>query len=187
MKKLFLFVVLSVFATLAFSQEKGSHDISFGLGFETSNEFLNTVEDIISGVSYANTSVTPAFNLTYKYAIMDRWFLYADGAYQQVSEDVLEGGLTTGDVSTRYFTAGFGTNFHYISKEWFQMYSGASIAYTSQYSDFTTSTNIEDESDGYFNFHVNALGFRFGKSLAAILELGVGYKGVANVGVSYQF
>lgn len=187
MKKTVLVAIFGLISTLAFSQEKGTHEIKLGVGFETSNEFLNTVEDITSGVSYANTTVTPAFNLTYKIAIKDKWFFYADAAYQVVTEDVIENGLTTGDVSQRYFTVGFGSDYHYISKDWFQMYSGASIAYTSQNADFTTSSNIEDKSDGYFNFHVNALGFRFGKALAGFVELGVGYRGVANVGVSYQF
>jgi hypothetical protein len=187
MKKIVLMVIIGLVGSTVFAQEKGTHDISFGVGFETSNDFLNTIEDIVSGVSYANTNVTPAFNVNYKIAIKDRWFFYADAAYQVVSEDVIENSLTTGDVSHRYFTVGFGSDYHYISKEWIQMYSGASIGYSSQNSDFTTSSNIEDSNDSYFNFHVNALGFRFGKALAAFVELGVGYKGVANIGVSYQF
>ena len=187
MKRHLLLLILMTFSVYVFAQERGTHDLSFGVGFETSNDFLNTLEDIAGGVSYANTTVTPAFSLTYKIAIKDKWVVYADGVYQAVSEEVVEGGLTTGDVSHRYFSVGFGSEYHYISKVWFQMYSGASVAYTSQNSNFTTSSNLEDNSDGYFNFHVNALGFRFGKALAGFVELGVGYKGVANAGVSYQF
>lgn len=187
MKKTLLAVVFSIATTLVYSQEKGTHDISIGAGFESSNEFLNTIDDLISDVTYTNTSISPSFNLKYKIAIKDRWFFYADGAYQTITEDVVENGLTTGDVSQRYFSVGFGTDYHYISKNWFQMYSGASIAYTSQNADFTTSSNLADKSDSYFNFHLNAVGFRFGKSLAGFLELGYGYKGIANVGISYQF
>jgi hypothetical protein len=187
MKKSITLICLVFISLSSFAQEKGTNDLSFGVGFETSNEFLNTVEDIISGVSYSNTTVTPAFSLTYKIAIKNKWFVYADGAYQTVSEDVVENNLTTGDVSHRYFTVGFGSSYHYISKNWFQMYSGVSIAYTSQNSDFTTSSNIEDKNDSFFNFHVSALGFRFGNALGVFAELGVGYKGVANVGLSYQF
>lgn len=187
MRKIVSFIVFVIISLASFSQEKGTNDISFGVGFESSNEFLNSVDDIISGVSYSNTSVSPVFNLTYKVAIKNKWFVYADGAYQTVSEDVVENNITTGDVSHRYLTIGFGSSYHYISKDWFQMYSGASIAYTSQASDFTTSSNIKDSNDSYFNFQVNALGFRFGRKLAAFAEFGVGYKGVANLGLSYQF
>ncbi len=188
MKKNVISVIFSLVTTLVFSQEKGTHEVKLGAGFvETSNEFLSTVEDIVSGASTSNTTVRPAFNLTYKIAIKDRWFINADLVYQTVEEDIIQGSLKTGDVSHRYFTVGFGSDYHYITKDWFQMYSGASIGYTSQNSDFTTSSNIEDSNDSYFNFHVNALGFRFGRKLAAFAELGFGYKGVANVGVSYQF
>lgn len=187
MKRNFFYAMMFCFASTLFSQEKGTHEIKFNVGFETSNEFLNTVDDIISGASYQNTSVTPAFSVTYKVAIKNNWFLFADGNYQSISEDVIENNSKTGDVSHRYLTFGFGSDYHYISNSWFQMYSGLSVGYTSQNSDFTTSSNIEDENDSFFNFHLNALGFRFGKTIAATLELGVGYRGVANLGLSYQF
>ncbi len=180
-------MMLFCFTTSLLSQEKGTHEVKFNLGFETSNEFLNTVENIINGASFENTTVSPAFSVAYKVAIKDNWFLFADGNYQTITEDVIENSSKTGDVSHRYLTFGFGSDYHYISNSWFQMYSGLSVAYTSQNSDFTTSSNINDESDSFFNFHLNALGLRFGKEIAATLELGVGYRGVANVGLSYQF
>ena len=68
------------------------------------------------------------------------------------------------------------------------MYSGVSIGYTLESADFTTSNaSIEDKNDGYFNFQLNAIGLRVGKSLAGVAELGVGYKGFASVGLSFQF
>ena len=179
-----------LFTIYSFSQEKGTSDISFSVGAGTSNDFLNATEDIISnigGVSTTNASFAPSFNLTYKYAILNNWFFYADGTYQSIKEDVIENSIKIGDVSHRYITVGFGSEYHYIHKEWFQMYSGASIAYTSQNADFTTSNDIEDDSDSYFNFQVNAVGLRFGKAFAGFVELGVGYKGYANAGLSFQF
>ena len=178
----------------AFGQDKGTNDIGAGVGLLSSNEFLNDVSIlVVSGASagyttYANASITPAISVFYKNAIKDNWFLYADGIYQSSKEDVLVNDVKNGDVSHTYLTFGFGTEYHYINKEWFQMYSGASIGYTVQYSNYTgSSEDFEDNNDGYFNFQVNAVGFRVGKALAATLELGVGYKGVANLGVSYQF
>ncbi len=127
-------------------------------------------------------------NHNYKNAIKKNWFFYADAVFQVITEDVIENNIQVGDVSHLYFTFGFGTEYHYIVKEWFQMYSGASIAYTTRSSKFkTSSSNFEDVNDGFFNFQINAVGFRVGKKLAATLELGVGYKGLANLGVSYQF
>jgi hypothetical protein len=56
------------------------------------------------------------------------------------------------------------------------MYSGIGLAY------FTS-----DEYDTNFSFQATALGFRVGKKLAAFAELGFGYKGIAQIGASYQF
>ncbi|MFT6797792.1 MAG: hypothetical protein ACJART_002946, partial [Maribacter sp.] len=68
------------------------------------------------------------------------------------------------------------TDYRYISKPSFQMYSGIGLAY------FTTG-----EYDTNFSFQGTALGFRVGKKLAAYAELGFGYKGIAQIGASYQF
>ena len=87
-----------------------------------------------------------------------------------------------------FVTFGVGTEYHYVNADWFQMYSGLSVGYTFQTLNYNgSSSDFEDGSDSYFNFQVNALGFRFGKEFAGFLELGVGYRGIANVGVSYQF
>ena len=56
------------------------------------------------------------------------------------------------------------------------MYSGIGLAYVST-----------DEFNNNFSFQATALGFRVGKKLAAFAELGFGYKGIAQIGASYQF
>ena len=186
-------IVSSIFNQVQ-AQEKGTNDIGVNIGLFTTNDFFDATSNIIvSGTSlgsttYENTSTIPAIVLTYKIAVKDKWLFYADGVYQSMQEDVLVDMLKIGDINHTYLTFGFGTEYHYISKEWFQMYSGASIAYSVLYSKFNgSSDDFEDGNDGYINFHVNALGFRVGKALAATLEVGVGYKGIANLGVSYQF
>ncbi len=188
MKKITIILVVLFISTFVFGQEKHTHDFGINVGFFSSNDFLNNAEDIAQGGTFENTVVTPTIAINYKISIKKNWFFYAEGAYQGITEDVMENKIKVGDVSHRFLTFGFGTEYHYIVKDWFQMYSGASIAYTTQSSKFTTSSsNFEDANDGFFNFQVNAVGFRVGKALAATLELGVGYKGFANLGVSYQF
>ncbi|MCK4288204.1 MAG: hypothetical protein KAW86_03280, partial [Bacteroidales bacterium] len=39
----------------------------------------------------------------------------------------------------------------------------------------------------HFNFQITAVGVRLGKSLGGFMELGFGYKGLLNFGLSYQF
>ncbi len=191
MKKLRLtLLVMLIFAGVLKAQDQGTKGISVGAGFYTTNEILNTFEDIANGASFGNVSAGPAISITYKVAIKDRWFVYADAAYQSISEDIFLNGNKEGDVSHRFFTVGFGTEYHYVSGDLIQAYSGISIAYTSQTHDYTLPPNSvvsESSNDNYVGFQVNALGIRVGRKLAGFLELGFGYRGVANVGLSYQF
>jgi len=188
MKKITIVLVALFFSMFAFGQEKGTHDLGSFVGFNSSNEYLNAAEVLDNGGTYENTQATLSFGLNYKIASANNWFFYADGAYQGITEDVLESGAEVGDVSHTYLTFGFGTEYHYIHSDWFQMYTGGSIAYTQHSAKYTTSsTTFKDVNKGFFNWQINALGFRFGKKIAATLELGAGYKGFANFGVSIQF
>ena len=194
MKKIFLSFVFSLTILLGFSQTKGTHEFELTVGGPTRNDFRDVANQIIESViaagntTYTNKSSTPSIAISYKTTIKDNWLIYADGVYQSVKENVLVKNNQVGDINNSYVTFGVGTEYHYIYKPWFQMYSGASIGFTAQYSNFKgSSSDLKDGHDGYFNFQVNALGFRFGKKLAGIIELGAGYKGVANIGLSYQF
>ena len=84
------------------------------------------------------------------------------------------------------FTVGVGTDYRYISRNIFQMYSGVSVAYTSENVKSSGSYNSPD-TNGFVNYQFNVLGFRVGKKFAGFAELGYGYKGIINAGVSYQF
>lgn len=194
MKRLFSTLLILSFITTVFSQEKGTHDLSISVGGITNNDFLNIVSEIVvTGVSagsesYVNSKSTPSIAITYKNALMDNWFLYGDVVYQSFKKDILLSGVAAGSLNNIFLTFGLGSEYHYVHGEWFQMYSGLSLAYTNQYSNYTgNSSEIKDGSGGNFNYQINALGFRVGKSLAGFAELGIGYKGVASIGISYQF
>ncbi len=196
MRKLILLAVLFI-STITFGQEKGTSDLSINVGGATSNGFLNIYDNLFDNLFYGlftsttitNERSTPAIGITYKYAVKDNWFVYADGVYQGYKADLVQSNTKIGGVNDTYLTFGIGTEYHYIVKDIFQMYSGGSIAFTShQSSEYKTSSpSTEDSSDSFLNFQVNAVGFRVGKTLAATLELGLGYNGLVNLGVSYQF
>ncbi len=179
-------------AGAAFAQQKGSSDISVTVGAATStdlaNLFTNIIAESFTGGAYStkNFKAGPTFGLTYRYAIVNRWMVQADGFYQKMSEDLYVNNEKNGDLKYSYITVGLGTDYRYISKEYFQMYSGAAVAYTSESIDYAGQGEAP-KGDGFFNYQLTAAGFRVGKKLAGFAELGFGYKGIANVGVSYQF
>lgn len=194
MKKFIIINLLALLSLNLFSQEKGTNEIGVGAGIFTSNDLLFATETIVLDIAgmgtmeYKNQKSGPAIYLNYKKAIKNNWFFYADGAYQTIKEELYSDNLKIGDISNTFLTVGFGTEYHYVHAEWFQMYSGLSIAYSSESEKYTGATSgIDDASRSFFNFHVNAVGLRLGKALGANLELGVGYKGIVNLGVNYQF
>ncbi len=72
------------------------------------------------------------------------------------------------------------------------MYSGVGLGLALVKSDFALGPDLmlkgkNGESTQYFTGQLTAVGFRVGKTLAGFAELGFGYKGIVNAGLSYQF
>ena len=81
-------------------------------------------------------------------------------------------------IETEYYTLAIESDYRYISKNSFQMYSGLGLG--------LLITNGEEDFSP-ITFNITALGFRVGRTIAAFAELGFGYKGIVNIGASYQF
>jgi len=76
-------------------------------------------------------------------------------------------------------------DFYYINKGIFSMYSGfaVGVSYFSCHSKFNdqadqTVTNVS------WAYQINALGIRLGKKVGGFIELGFGYQGIVNLGIS---
>lgn len=188
-----LITVLMLTTNTLFSQKKGKNEILVSVGVITSNGFLSNIESIIEGAfsraSYENSSPRIAYTITYKKAIENNWFVFVDGSYQNIHKNMVKNKLVIGASNQNFYTIGVGSDYHYLTKEWCQIYSGISIAYTIQK---TTNKHNDNNTtfvsnNKFFNFQINALGLRIGKEFAGTLELGYGYKGVINLGTSYQF
>ena len=164
----FLFATLCINYTQA--QTKGTSQITIGYGayshYEFAESFFNDVES--SGV----------LNVGFKYAVQDRFMLGGSLSYESMTgtDDfiIFEGEPGSADFTN--ITIAIESDYRYISKESFQMYSGLGLAY------FTA-----DQYTTNFSFQISALGFRVGKTVAAYAELGFGYKGIINFGASFQF
>ena len=109
-------------------------------------------------------------------------------SYPTYKEDMFVGDSNIGTVSHNHISFGLDANYYYISSEMFQMYSGIGVAYTTQSDKYDgDQSGIEDGKSSYFNFQLNAVGFRYGSAFGVFAELGFGYKGIINAGISYQF
>lgn len=198
MKRLFttslLFICCLAFNNQAISQEKGTNEVYAGVGLITTNMILNLGSEVLvtgfsaGHITYPNSKGIPAIGIGYKIAPADRWMVSFDAYYESSKSEVFFDDVKNGNVRYSYLTLGLGTDFHYVSTSWFQMYSGLGIAYSFENGRYDGSnTDIQDNKHNYINFHLNALGFRFGKAFAGFAEIGFGYKGLLHAGLSYQF
>ncbi len=184
MKK--LLIILMLLPNIVQAQKQGTFDLNVGAGILSTNHIINILVDFTTlGVDNSHTTFsTPAINTTLKYAIKDNWFVNAEGIYELEEEELLDkNDAMIGHRTHSYYSVGIGSEYHYLNKNFIQLYSGGVIGGT------LTKINTKGDIDNYygFNFQLNVIGLRIGKKLAATLELGVGYKGIVNAGLSYQF
>ncbi len=90
-----------------------------------------------------------------------------------------------------YFTICPEMTFVYVNRRWFRFYAlfGAGIAtVTTKISYELGYTGYDNKTSGIdFNAQITPLGFGFGGQLKGNIEIGLGYKGLLNAGISYTF
>lgn len=202
-KKIIIFL-FTFYTAFIFSQSQGTSELNISLGVATFEDFRSAAGDVATSLvtsaitgeelTHKDGSSQMAFTVHYSYAIKDRWMLGASLAYQNIKGNLFLDDKKSGHSHSAVYSLGVESNYRYISKPKFQMYSGLGAGYAFGKTTFKLgdalefkNTNNDNSKINYFTFHVTALGFRVGKKLAAFAELGVGYKGIINGGLSYQF
>ncbi len=188
MKKIIVFFIL--LPSFLFAQEKGTFDYNIGAGVFNTNFLIDVTSHVLTevvtlgGVENSRAVLrTPAFNATFKYAVGNNWFVNADGVCEFAKYDLLDkNDVVVGQEICSYYNIGVGTEYHYLNEKIIQLYSGGAVGYT-----FRTS-RVKDtiKNNAHFNFQMNLIGVRIGKKFAGTFELGAGYKGLVNIGLSYQ-
>jgi hypothetical protein len=193
MKKLISgLVLLCIFYSVTFAQNK-KHEIVAGYGMASHQTFKEITVNLavtLATVGYVNTvyqNGSGTFYLGYRYHLTKGIHLGIDAAYQKINEDVKNQEELIGKLKREYFTLSAISNFSYINKPAFQMYSTLSLGYIQGNGYYTPIEGEKDsESTGLFGFQVNALGFRFGQNIGGFVEIGYGYKGILNFGLSVK-
>jgi len=185
--------LIIITSPLAHSQDK-PNQISVGYGVITIDEELDLIEDVIgSFISIGtfktdNTQMSGAAVFTYNHALSDIVHLGGAFAYETITEDVLVADSLAGDLKRQFYTLAAESRFTYIHGSFFQMYSGVGAGITFNTDTFEDkSGNSKSENQTHFNFQLNLLGLRVGNSFAGYAELGYGYKGIVNFGLSIRF
>jgi hypothetical protein len=200
MKKSFLFLVLTglfVFnSNISFTQDK-PNQFSAGYGVFTVDEELSIIEDVISSMitvgsfTTDNIQMTGAVIFTYNYALSKVVHLGGAFAYENITEDVFinpgTGKTKAGELNRNFYTLAAEAKFSYVHANIFQMYSGVGVGATLNTDEYKANDGKSNsDTQGHFNFQINLVGLRIGNAFAGFAELGYGYKGILNFGLSLR-
>lgn len=175
-RKIYIFCLLlsmiSFVPRSSFAQ-KGKSEVSVAYGFYSIYSFIN-------GRPYDVSSGTGMIN--YKYYLSKRTTIGMVVGYENLSN------------WGSYLT--FAPEFSYAyydnkdARIRVKMYGAASVGLT-VFDDFSTYRDLyahhTDESGAKLTGHVSPFGIRIGRQLGGFLEVGLGYKGLFNFGMSYRF
>ncbi|MCF8236213.1 MAG: hypothetical protein K9G67_14550 [Bacteroidales bacterium] len=134
-----------------------------------------------------NQQMSGAFVFTYNYSLSKVVHLGGAFIYESITEDVMVNKEKKGEFRRDFYTIAAEGRFSYLNASFFQMYSGVGAGITFNTDKFISTDNSENsDTQTHFNFQINFLGLRVGNAFGAYAELGYGYKGIVNAGISVR-
>ncbi|MCF8229689.1 MAG: outer membrane beta-barrel protein [Bacteroidales bacterium] len=199
MKKILIIsLLLMLWAPYASKAQDYKNELNLSYGLATSNDFAevfaSVFDDIIynifgEGATSADTKSTGAFLLTYQRNLSKVISVGPVLGYEKITDEVDKDDKKIGEIKHDIYTIAAEGRIHYFNRSDFGMYLGvgAGISSFSSSTDSKQAVDGDTDTDTNFTFHVTALGLRIGNQLCANAELGFGYRGLINLGLSYRF
>ncbi len=200
MKKIFIVLIPLYFvcAAIDLQAQERKNELSISYGLATINDlgeiFSNLFADAIisafgpDAVS-TDTKLSGAFLLTYQHHFSNVISAGPVIGYEKLTDEISVNKSPAGKINHNAFTFAAEGRINYVNKDSFGMYLGLGAGISSISSKTTSDKagNEDPDSSSGFTFQVTGLGIRVGDRLAASAELGFGYRGLVNLGVSYRF
>ncbi|MBL7102697.1 MAG: hypothetical protein ISS18_00030 [Bacteroidales bacterium] len=190
-KQISIIILLLVLPATIFAQDK-KHEIVLGYGVGTHYAIVEEMANILGVVITLGTfnaefeSGTGAILLGYRYSAGEKFSIGIDGSYTKIKDNLKIQGKQVGNLEKEFYTIAPYVAYNYIKKEKIRLYSGIGLGYTFGKDKYTTDDGGDETKNiGEFAFHINAFGVRFGKNIGGYVEVGYGYKGLVNLGVSF--
>ena len=197
-KSFFLLLVFTTLIPQLYSQNLKSfpkNELYGGYAYGSAQEIANVYSDIFAiSISFGlldfnlKSPVGPVF-LGYRRYLTKNLALSVAASYSEFTNE-----YKASDNPKILFTAknSFVTgmaflDLYYVNSESFQMYSGGGVGFVNVSQTITDTSSTSSGQKSIAAFQVTAAGFRFGKDFGGFLELGYGFHGILNAGVSYKF
>ncbi|QNL51916.1 outer membrane beta-barrel protein [Olivibacter sp. SDN3] len=184
---------LFLFASITrngFAQDGGSFYLGYGVA--TANSIEDVIADIIvttaTGGSYnvADSRYTGAIFGGYRAYITERLEFGGTFVYENSSKDLLSGSTKAGDISTNTYAVLAELKYNYINHRHFRLHSGIGAGVAHARSSTKDDVIIEKDKATDFAYQVDAIGISYGNPFSISLNVGYGYKGIANLVLAYK-
>jgi hypothetical protein len=192
MKKILLFLVM--IPGILEAQDKGiGLEIEGSYGVLSSAQILTVTRDVFVEIITLGTAVdkdnyhsTGAGFLSGRYYVNSWLGVGLTLGMEIIKADLVNGeDVIIGDYTYRSQVIAAEFKFRYLNTEFLQLYSGLGSGFRFGKEKTRYLNDPPDISDvGLWTGHINLLGIRIGKGFGGFLELGYGYKGIFNVGIS---
>jgi opacity protein-like surface antigen len=169
-------------------------ELGKSLGAIIGNAIGSGIVDLILGpgsadrLDHMSTQGYGTFILGYNYSPGRLKFgLLASYTHYRVNY-IFQSGKTARDLD-HFITGMARLDYKWINGSAVKLYSGvgAGICYYHSKGTSAFTSDVRTNNEIFFAFQVNALGIRLGKKLGFFIELGLGYNGIINGGLSLEF
>jgi hypothetical protein len=175
----------------------GSTEINLSYGYITTDQILDFSKNLFVSVASLGelqlnaTDYTGGIFLTARRRFTgDRFAAGLALGIDNIKGDMKNSaGVKKGTYKFNVFTISAEGVIHYISKPKFKFYGllGAGYSFFSTKYDVPGEILNDNIKGGHFNFQFSPIGLKFGDRFGGFLELGLGYKGLGNIGLFARF
>jgi hypothetical protein len=191
LRYLFILIFLLIIQP-SFAQQVPHLELSYGV--LTSVKLFDLKEDVVQKVVNRGNYRTSeqrgsgGIFLAYSQFLNTRFRLGGTVGYEQIRQEVEVQGIDRGTVSRRFVTLAAEIAYHYLLRDKFSLYSRLGLGYTFGKEVFNQTQNMPTYDSGlnFPNAHLSLLGFRIGNRWAFFSEVGLGYRGIFQAGLSFQ-
>ncbi len=201
MKRFLIFVILiftgSVILSQSFDRSYLRNDVLISYGIPSTDLFLKISSPMLNEQfpderyvrdNYGGSGIVM---LTYRrVSKSEKFFWGVTAGYNSTKGDLYYLGSHEGELKRNFITVAAEGHYRYQNLKKIQLYSGIGIGYSIGSETLQPPTDSGKLSaSGSINrlaYQLNVIGIRMGSNIAGFIELGYGYKGIINAGLSIQ-
>lgn len=194
---LLLLIASNTLTAQSYDRSYLHHDLMISYGLPSTDLFLNIsssmLDDRFPDKRYIrdNYSGSGIISLTYRKVSKSEMFFWGGSAsYNQTKGDLYNVGSLEGEIKRNFLTVAIEGQYRYQNLKKVQLYSGVGIGYSIGNETLTASVGSGKQSSSgsinRFAWQINVIGMRLGNNIGGFIELGYGYKGIINAGLSIQ-